>query len=149
MAGYIFDVMLGNMETLAYTHLCWDMEDEQILGPVRQHVNSYVGVMLVAIALLMTPVELLFPDGQQSQPPVERADIIRKRSEFQALVYWLCKQPSATNIAEHQRQREEVLLIYGLGEVEWESWSQQWCQGDRRQSENWGGIYRKFMGMSR
>jgi len=40
------------METLAYTHLFWDIDDEQILGPVRQHVNSYVGVMLVAIAMV-------------------------------------------------------------------------------------------------
>ncbi|MGK7905596.1 MAG: hypothetical protein AB4352_30155 [Hormoscilla sp.] len=136
------------METLAYTHLCWDMEDEQVLGPVRQQVNSYVGVMLVAIALLMIPVELLFPSRQPSQVQDYQIDEIRKRSEFQALLYWLCKQPSGENLAEHQRQREEVLLIYGLHEVEWESWSQQWCQGDRRQWSNWGGIYRKFMGMS-
>ncbi|MBO1346739.1 MAG: hypothetical protein EBE86_004770 [Hormoscilla sp. GUM202] len=133
---------------MAYTHLCWDMDDEQILGPVRQHVNSYVGVILVAIALLMTPVELLFSNGQQLQVQVDKTDKIRRRAEFQALVYWLCKQRSGVNLAGHQREREEVLLIYGDREVEWESWSQQWCQGDRQQSENWGGIYRKFMGMS-
>lgn len=136
------------METFAYTHLCWDMEYEQNFGPVHQNVNSYVGVMLVAIALLMMPVELLFPDGHLSQPQVDNTDIIRKQEEFQALVYWLCKQPSRANLAEHQRQREEVLLIYGGREVEWESWSQQWCQGRNQPSENWGGIYRNFMGMS-
>ncbi|MBC6424386.1 MAG: hypothetical protein GDA43_26325 [Hormoscilla sp. SP5CHS1] len=74
------------METLAYTHLCWDMEDEQILGPVRQHVNSYVRVMLVAISLLTIPVELLFPKGQQSQVQVDKTDKIRRQAEFQALV---------------------------------------------------------------
>ena len=136
------------METWAYTHLCWDMEDEQILGPVHQNVNSYVVIMLVAIALLMTPVELLFTEGQPSQVQDYQINEIRKRSEFQALVYWLCKQPSGANLAEHERQREEVLFIYGRREIEWESWSQKWCQGDRLQSENWGGIYRKFMGMS-
>lgn len=136
------------METLAYTHLCWDMEDEQVLDKIHENVNSYVGVMLLAIALLMTPVELLFPSRQPSQVQDYQIDEIRKRAEFQALVYWLCKQPSGANLAEHQRQREEVLLIYGGREVEWESWSQQWCQGDRRQWSNWGGIYRKFMGMS-
>jgi len=73
-------VVLENLETLAYTHLCWDMDDEQILGPVRQHVNSYVGVILVAIALLMTPVELLFSSGQQSQAQVDNADEIRGTS---------------------------------------------------------------------
>jgi len=92
--------------------------------------------MLVAIALLMTPVELLFSNGQQLQVQVDKTDKIRRQAEFQALVYWLCKQPSGVNLAGHQREREEVLLIYGDREVEWESWSQQWCQGDHRQSEN-------------